>query len=127
MTFTVEATQRKSNIGKLVEHFPVSESREAALVKVPLENTAEIAPTLLTKDYERLQVDGFSGGWFFAVQENGQHDIRIEHNGEYLSAAKVLLGLPESAAVSFNDGSCLNLLPSNLTSQTNKVKNDTKI
>jgi len=127
MTFTVEATQRKSKIGKVLEHYPTNDVRRVALVKVPLENTAEIAPTLLTADYERLQADGYSGGWFFAVHENGHHDIRVEHNGEYLSAAKVLLGLPESAVVSFKDGSCLNLLSSNLTSQANKVKNDTKI
>ena len=127
MTFTVEATKRKSDKGKALYHYPVSDARTVTLVKVPLENSAEIAPTLFTEDYERLQATGYTGGWFFAVHEDGQHDIRIEHGGEYLSVAKLLLGLPERAVVSFKDGSCLNLIPSNLLSINNKVKNDKEI
>ena len=84
-------------------------------VRVGLQNAREIAPTLLKRDYDRLRANGYTGGWFFAIHEDGKHEIRIEHNGEYLSAARLILGVSEDAPVTFHNGQTLDLILSNLS------------
>ena len=84
-------------------------------VRVGLQNAKEIAPTLLKSDYDRLRVAGYTGSWFYALHEDGKHEIRIEHEGEYLSAARLVLGVSEDAPVTFLNSQCLDLIPTNLS------------
>jgi len=125
MVFTVDTTSRTKRRAKAGPvQFLRNNPNEGELARVQLQNTSDITVHLLRDDYERLIAAGYGNDWYFAIHEDGNHDIRLKSGGNYLCVAKLILGVPQTASVSFLDQRCINLRRSNLIYSEEKMKKE---